>query len=246
MPAGTMPVRYQALWLPKRGHAADEYEDACAGDPVAGRFALADGASESSFAGRWAELLVRDFVEAPAGPDGAWAARLPPLQGRWVAEVGGRSLSWYAEAKFELGAFATFLGLVLEGNGPGQWRALAVGDSCLFQVRAGRLQVAFPVTHFADFGNTPSLVGARTPAADVATKQEIRSGDWQPGDHLWLMTDALAHWFLGQAEADRRPWEALEAVLAAPVPAAAFAGWVEHLWDARELRNDDITLMAVG
>jgi len=43
--------RWRALGLPKRGHSAEEYEDAFAGDPKVGRFAVADGASESSFAG---------------------------------------------------------------------------------------------------------------------------------------------------------------------------------------------------
>ena len=44
------PLRWRALSLPKQGHATDEYEDAWAADPAAGRFAVADGASESVFA----------------------------------------------------------------------------------------------------------------------------------------------------------------------------------------------------
>ena len=39
----------------------------------------------------------------------------------------------------EQGGFATFLGLVVQ---PTCWQAIAVGDSCLFQVREGRLQQA--------------------------------------------------------------------------------------------------------
>ncbi len=52
LPADSMP-RWGVLCLPKRGNTEDEYEDAWAVDPARGRFAVADGASETSFAGRW-------------------------------------------------------------------------------------------------------------------------------------------------------------------------------------------------
>ena len=44
---------YRPFRLQKRGNRLDEYEDACAGDATLGRFAIADGATESSFAGQW-------------------------------------------------------------------------------------------------------------------------------------------------------------------------------------------------
>ena len=52
--------------------------DRAAGDPVRGRFAVADGATESAHAGLWASLLVKDFV---AGSEsiivGVYPVRLP-------------------------------------------------------------------------------------------------------------------------------------------------------------------------
>src|SRR5262249_10571454 len=150
---------------PKRGNAAEEYEDALAADPATGRFAIADGASESSFAAAWARLLAEGFVGAAGKPwrDLDW---LDPPRRRWADEVDGLSLPWYAEMKREAGAFATLLGLALrpprEGR-RGEWRALAVGDSCLFRTRGGRLLKAFPVTASADFDNQPHLIGSRCP-----------------------------------------------------------------------------------
>ena len=67
----------QTLSLPKRGHSADEFEDAFAFDPAAGRYAVADGASESSFAGLWARLLVEGFIRPKPGwllGPGPWPA----------------------------------------------------------------------------------------------------------------------------------------------------------------------------
>src|SRR6266568_755912 len=73
-----------AWWAPKAGNAADEYEDAYAVEPAALRYAVADGASETSFAKQWAELLVERFVHEPPAP-----AELPgwlaPMQRAWAA-----------------------------------------------------------------------------------------------------------------------------------------------------------------
>jgi hypothetical protein len=237
------PLFCQAFSLPKRGHSALEYEDAAAADPCRGRFAIADGASESSFAALWARLLVTGFTNAASPDPGAWLDWLPVQQQRWAADVDGRALPWYAEVKFQQGAFATFLGVVVEAN---RWRGIAVGDSCLFHIRAGRLQRAFPLSSPAEFGTTPWLVGSRGPCdpglEDCSRRAE---GDWQARDRLWLMTDALALWFLEETAQHGKPWRELENVLHAPAPKEAFADWVAKLRDACRLRNDDVTLMLV-
>ena len=60
-------------------------------DPARGRFAIADGATESSFAGEWARLLVEGFVQTPhAGCWPNWSNWLPTAQQLWLAEVDGR------------------------------------------------------------------------------------------------------------------------------------------------------------
>jgi protein phosphatase 2C-like protein len=226
------PASCRAFSLPRRGHAADEYEDAFAADPAAGRFAVADGASESSFAGQWARLLVEGFV----CPSPGW---LGAARQTWAARVDGQSLPWYAEAKRDDGAFATFLGLVL---GAGRWHALAVGDTCLFQVRGNRLVTAFPLGREADFDNRPRLIGSRT-STDAEVHAE-RKGDWQAGDRFLLMTDALAQWFLRRHEAGGRPWEELSGFPEGDGAISAFAEWVEER--RRDgLRNDDVTLVLI-
>ena len=51
MASADSPLRWSVLRLPKQGNTDAEYEDAWAADAAAGRFAVADGASETSFAG---------------------------------------------------------------------------------------------------------------------------------------------------------------------------------------------------
>ena len=169
MPPADAPPRWYAFRLAKAGHSAEEYEDAFAA--AAGRFAVADGASEASFAADWAKLLAEGFVAAKGKP---WQGLdwLPPLRKRWAAAVDGRALPWYAETKRDAGAYATLLGLVLQpaaGKKPGTWRALAVGDSCLFHTRGGRVLAAFPLERSTAFGSQPPLLGSRPAASRART-----------------------------------------------------------------------------
>jgi hypothetical protein len=239
-------LSYRALRVPRRGHTLEECQDAVAGAPDRSRFAVADGASESADAGLWARLLVEDFVASPARHL-AWASWLPPLQARWAAEAvalpAGAAVPWYLEERAREGAFATFLGVVVEDSA---WYALAVGDSCLVQLRGGALLRSFPLQRSEEFGSTPWLIGSRPPGVEVAVKHGQRAeGQWQAGDRLWLMTDALAQWFLRTAEEGGRPWEALGQVLAEAAPEEAFAAWVGVARALGLLRNDDVTLAAV-
>lgn len=230
--------------LHKRGNAAEEYEDAAAGDPLAGRFAVADGATESSFAREWAAILADGFVAAPLTHPRRWPEWLPPLQDRWRSECGGRDLPWYAEEKFAQGAFATLLGVSLEFGQARRWSAVAVGDSCLFQVRDDRL-LSFPLRNSAEFDNSPPLLGSRTPPDEAREREHRINGRWQPGDVLFLATDALAHWMLRQVEVKQRPWQELSSLIAEPQAESALTAWIDGLRDHQEIRNDDVTLIAI-
>jgi hypothetical protein len=243
-PSTPGPLACREFRVPRRGNRVEECEDASAIAPEAGLFAVADGAAESAYGGLWARLLVEGFVHPlPDQPD--WPGWLGPLQLRWAAAVSPPAdappMPYYLEDRFNQGAFATFLGLQVAA---GAWQALAVGDSCLFQVRRGQLELAFPLTRAEDFGNTPWLVGSRTSPDGVARRESIRiCGDCLPGDRFWLMTDALSQWFLREHEQRRQPWEELERLLGRS--AEEFAAWVAGLRDDRRLRNDDVTLIGV-
>jgi Protein phosphatase 2C len=242
MASADPPLRWSVLRLPKRGNTDAEYEDAWAVDAAAGRFAVADGASETSFAARWAQLLTEGFIAAarPAALSD-WLAGQRRL---WLEEINGLELPWYAEIKRDQGAFATFLGLGVRApttKRPGGWRAVAVGDTCLMQVRDGQCVQSFPVQKSSEFGNQPRLIGSR----EVDPKPDLGRGALEVGDRLVLLTDALAQWFLQTHERGRNPWKAVTLVLTAAKPQAAFTDWIAGLRDRDELRNDDVTLLTI-
>lgn len=227
--------------LPKAGNSLEEYEDALACDLRAGRFAIADGATESSFAGLWARELVEGYVASPP-PGSPWGLRrwLEPLQRQWHAAINWDQLLWYAEAKARAGAFASLLGLELEPAG--RWRALAVGDSCLFQVRGRDLVLAFPLERAEEFGNRPLLLSSNR-ANNRRVWREVRTtaGDGHPGDLLLLATDALAHWLFSQHEVGERPWEMLREIEGQ----REFEGLITRIRQTGQIRNDDVTLLLV-
>jgi hypothetical protein len=235
-------VRCLSFRLPRRGYSAEECDDALACDPEKGRFAVADGAAESAQSGLWARLLVEAFASGEGLP--AWPGWVAGVQARWASLASPEPeapVPWYLEGRHRQGAFATFLGVALDGP---SWLAVAVGDSCLFHVRNGRLEAAFPLERSSQFDNAPWLIGSRTDPDKVPLERgAVLGGEARPGDRLWLMTDALARWFLQEREAGGRPWVELEGL--ADAPEGAFAAWVEGQREVRKLRNDDTTLVGV-
>jgi hypothetical protein len=238
-------VSCRSFHLVKSGNAPEEYEDAFAANPDRAHFAVADGASEASFARVWARLLTEGFVAAHK----PWRNLdwLTPLRQRWSAEVGARPLPWYAEAKREEGAFAAFLGLVFAAATPTRpaiWRATAIGDSCLFRLSGGRLKSSFPIHRSADFGNAPRLLCSRPRGNDAIAAGEQSHGRWQSGDRFLMITDALAAWFLRQIELGAEPAEEIASLLAEAVAEKAFPGWCEER-RSKGLKNDDVTLLVI-
>jgi hypothetical protein len=234
--------RWHALCLPKYSCAPSDCEDAWAADPAAGRFAVADGASECAFGSLWARLLAEAFVRDP--PPAGLSTWLQEPRHHWLTAVMSLDLPWYAEIKREEGAFATLLGLDLCPPQPrqgGAWSAVAVGDTCLVRVRERQVQ-AFPVVKAAEFEAQPALLKSHDAPLPVMRRC---AGLLRRGDRLFLMTDALARWFLGEWEQGGRPWDTLAALLAAHEPEAAFSAWVAELRAADTLRDDDVTLLSV-
>ncbi len=244
----------QVFSLPKRGNTADEYEDAYAYSTH--RFAIADGATESSYAERWAQSLVKQFVGSPPKhirvtpvPLADW---LSPLQKEWHSSIPWDRLPWYAEEKARTGAFSTFLGveitpaptrfklLDLFRTRKGiRWHALAIGDSCFFHIRENALTKSFPFERSEQFNSRPLLVSSN-PQRNGPVWKSIQTceGDCKHGDLFILATDALAQWFLKAHEAGEKPWKTLSQIQSAE----EFSKFVD-CQRTNGMRNDDTTLV---
>jgi serine/threonine protein phosphatase PrpC len=237
-------LSWRALTAAKAGSRPEENEDASAAQPTAGRFAVADGASEGWRSGPWAKHLAAAFAANPPEP-GTFADWLAHARQTFRDEPAS-GMAWYAEVKQAEGAFATLAGVAFrrlrQGAGIG-WKGCAVGDGCVFQLRGSKLIASFPMDSAQAFGNRPALVGS---ASTVAVPEpEWVAGRAEPGDVFYLMTDALAEWFLRRHEADQNPADELETLFRAAPPSRAFQDWLNSSRSDRLIRNDDSTLLRV-
>jgi hypothetical protein len=277
-----MDVEVRCFWTPKKGNSSEDFEDAhhvryasgdTSGDAAARndlaaatsrvtpvRLAIADGASESSFAQKWARLLTRGFCRATARgrPDASTydvarrgmgeetITEFERARSVWLRQYEKLPLPWYAEVKRDMGAFAAFVGLEIHadtpGGGAGWWEALAFGDSCLFHVRDDHVVHAFPISDPSLFGRSPCLLTTRCDIASQVDQAERLAGEWREGDEFYLLTDAAAHWLLaGLTLRDADPVAFLREIVSQEV----FEQWVDQqrkdLVDGQpRLRNDDV------
>ncbi|HWO88313.1 MAG TPA: hypothetical protein VNL98_04095 [Gemmatimonadales bacterium] len=251
-----MRVSFEAFWLPKAGNSNEEYEDAFWPSERLWKqqrdtfcCAVADGATESSFSGLWARLLVQGLCGYTA-PD-ELMRMLPALQRQWCEEVDSYPLPWYAEQKARRGAYAALLALQLSPAPDAAealltWRAFAVGDACLVQMRRNVLITSFPLSASEQFGHCPYLIGSRTEFNHRLREYVLTtSGVCKTGDTFYLMTDALACWFLSRQELRGVNEDPLREI----TTQRTFRRLVERERRERDhegrprMRNDDVTLI---
>jgi hypothetical protein len=162
-------------------------------------------------------------------------------------EVEGKPLSWYDEMALQNGAASTLLEVSFsleEKKIKENFSALAIGDSCLFQVRNNDLITKFPLNSSADFDNSPLLISS-DPKRNEHLQEKIAVLENQSieiGDKFFLMTDALASWFFQEIENGDKPWEIIgEQVM----DKSSFTDWIEQIRENKLMRNDDVTLMVL-
>jgi hypothetical protein len=242
-----MHVTAKTFWLPKRGNSIDEYEDAAypfeffEAEVTEFKCAVADGATETSFAALWAQLLVEGFAQKHP---------LKEMRARWNADVRQRELPWYAEEKLEKGAYAALAGLYLKkGRGKKNPFSIdAIGDCCIFHVRENQMLSSFPMVRSQEFHNAPALICSHEDArVDAQMEKFSRKGEWKDGDSFFLLTDAIACWALRREE----EMQDLTNVLQNIETQDDFCRLVDEerqslLEDGRAaMKNDDVTLLCV-
>lgn len=249
-----MRVSARAFWAAKAGNDSAEYEDSYyPRDEIIGdehalfRFAVADGATETSYSGIWATQLVRSFCRGrldriePSDP-------IQHLREGWRRAVSRKPLPWYAEEKVRAGAFAAIAGLLLEDGKDretrGPWRAVALGDSCIFQLRGKKLLARFPIEKSEQFNNSPVLLSSIRPQSEPDPAIQTYASTWREGDTFYLMTDAIACWFLKEWESGSVPADVLRN-LTPDEPGTSFEPWLNTLRLGHSVRNDDVTIVRI-
>jgi hypothetical protein len=263
-----MNIDYSHFWLQKAGNLASAYEDdffpykypfgIIPRNPKYDRYAIADGASTAYLSGLWARILVEgfgSFEDEITKTNFFDLVQTLILNKKWnpivlpdyikKREDEGKPLSWYDEMALQNGAASTFLEISFsleENKLRDNFSSLAIGDSCLFQVRNDELVTKFPLNSSADFDNSPLLISS-DPKRNLNLEENIAYLENQSiitGDQFFLMTDALASWFFQEHEHESKPWEIIGERVA---DQSSFSDWIEQLRENKLMRNDDVTLM---
>ena len=192
---------------------------------------LAEGFVQSSPL-RWTHDALLGWVDSIASD---WSQSIP-----WA------KLDLFEEEKARSGSAATLIGLQLappsQQATTGTWQCLALGDSCLFQVSDDHLVRALPLKRSTDFNVRPSLLSTqRNINVQSIGKLVAEDGTWQNGDRFFLLTDAIAQWFLRQFEYGEAPWNFLSSLDEQP-----FTTFVQDAQAQGLMRNDDVTAFMIG
>ena len=227
-----------AYWVAKDGTETSDWEDGAAYSPEAGWFAVADGASTGSNSRAWAYWLVRSFVSdrdpsvlAPTGLDD-WLGRVRgSFDPRSPEFPSSRSPAWVQAAAQRQGAHATLLAGRFHD---GRVTVVAVGDTCLFHLRAGVPIDVFPLHDASEFGTQPDLIASE--GGGTARRARHYRADFGDDDVLVVASDALAEWLVRRRRSPEI-WRLLMRIGQGGVTRLC-----ADLRAARQLKNDDVTL----
>lgn len=240
------------LVLPKRGYTQEDCEDSIYfhpshRNPVDNyKFAVADGATESSFSKEWAHLLTSSIKRKEKINKKHFLSILPTLQEIWVKDVFSRPLPYYAEMKAQQGAFSTFIALTINIK-HSQYKCMAVGDCCFFHIRESSLIKAFPIIKSEDFNNNPFLISS-IQSQNTGLNEMIKEidGEFSKGDKFFIMSDAIASWFLSQCEQNEKPWDTILRLFADKMhDKDIFINWLQEQRRLGLIKNDDTSTISI-
>lgn len=242
----------ESIVLPKKGYTQEECEDSIQIHPshcdsvINYKFAVADGATESSFSKEWANLLTSSIRTKKNITADYLLSCLPSLQKKWNELVFSRPLPYYAEIKAMQGAFSTLLTLQVNIKHC-NYKCVAVGDCCLFQIRDSHIINCFPINESKDFGNNPFLISSNN-SQNVGLKDYIKEfeSDFIHGDQFFLLSDAIANWFLKEWEQNKKPWETVNSLFTDKIlDKEIFNKWLNDQREAMLIKNDDTSIISI-
>lgn len=224
----------------KFGNSSDEYEDSFAISSDRFKIAISDGATEASFSKEWAEILVNYFINNP--PEKVTNEWLEAVYAKFISSINISKLPWYAQNKvIEQGSYATLSGIKIDNEG-GNFIGLAVGDSCIFWVDSEGYHL-FPFRNVEEFNSRPFLISTmkqNNDEIDNEKNQKIINNKLSSGKTVfYLMTDALACWFVGECCKGNIPWNELDNIK----DEENFLSFISELRNSKALKNDDVTLV---
>ena len=236
----------------KKAETLADCQDAADLNEDRGRYAIADGATRSFFPKTWAEILVKGFCEENtlSLEQENWEEWIEPLRQKWLQQVTStvqetkRYISVDQLSK-SVSAASTFVGLEVDRD-KSVWKAMIIGDSCLFHIRDSKLKESYLIKKSENFTNRPDFFASF--AKDSLYDPIFITEEVNPGDIFILATDALAKWII-QHEEEGKFNDALKRLI--KIEANSKKQFNDFVEEAREtdgirLVNDDVALLLIS
>jgi hypothetical protein len=219
---------------------ADNY----AVNKISHRFSVSDGVSKSFFPKVWSEILVTQFVDRT---DLNETELIKVCQEKWQNKIDEivslPDTRWFTKSQYNRKdpALATFVGLQFYEKEK-KWSAWARGDSFLFFVPEGYKDYQKELIKLSSkpepivFDNFPDFVTSignnHKGKVETCKSQKIVNGTF------FLMTDALAEWFIKEGEyaiGKISVWESQ----------VIFQRFITQAIEDKKLTNDDCAILCI-
>lgn len=235
----------------KKGETWSDCQDAAEFNEDRVRYAVADGATRSFFPKMWADLLVKNFCEETtlSLEKQNWKGWITLLQQKWLEQA----ISTVQETKRFISidrlsrsesAASTFVGLEIDRT-KAEWKAMIIGDSCLFHIEGGELKEIYLVKKSEDFTNRPAIFASF--AKDSLYEPTFRNGQVKTGDIFILATDALAKWIIQHEDVGKFKDALKRLIKIGADHENQFNDFVEEARETDGIRlvNDDVGLLLI-
>ncbi len=213
-------------------------------------FLIADGATQTSFSNIWASCLVNTCSRAHLS-EISFLKSVRKAQEEWQNSLQDIDLPWHAQEKFRQGAYSalTWLEIGYDPLHPAYaftWRALAVGDCCLFISRSHSVYLSLPLQEPIEFTNNPVLIPSKSEKiGSITGKIQTARGSLKNGDHLLLATDALSAWIVKQTQENQDRFFRMLMDARSTHNPDSITSWINNLRRKNEIKNDDTSLVFI-
>lgn len=199
-----MKIKIKGFITSKKSELYSDCADNYAVNTEHHKFSISDGVSKSFFPKIWSDILVNKYVNQKDWKDNN--EFIVESQKEWQSKideiVNQPETKWFTKSQYNRKdpALATLVGLqFLESDQ--KWIAQALGDSFLFFIPKGSTEIEIKLSTKPEpivFDNFPDYLSS-IGSSHKGEKKSIKGEKIKEGT-FYLMTDALAEWFLLNTE----------------------------------------------
>lgn len=236
-----MKIRIKGFITSKKSELYSDCADNYAINIEHNKFSISDGVSKSFFPKIWSDILTNKYVNQKDWKDEEFIIE---SQKEWQSKideiVNQPETKWFTKSQYNRKdpALATFVGLQFIESEQ-KWIAQALGDSFLFFIPKDSNKIKVQLSSKSEpivFDNFPDYLSS-IGNSHKGEKKSIRGEKIENGT-FYLMTDALAEWFLQNTEQAKQALDNIKTK-------EQYLETIENERNANRLNDDDSAVLII-